>query len=91
MSDPVRRRARKDHTCTLCGRVIRRGRRYVYEKITPWDHPDNDGYFTVKIHLGCNRAWYALADDWDYEIPDPGTFREYRREWLLERRERLVT
>jgi len=85
--DPVRRRARKTHRCELCERPIRKGRLHVYERITPWDHWENDHYFTYRAHLSCDRAWHAFGEDWDWYLPgDPVLFREEREAWLVGRR-----
>lgn len=78
--NPVWRFARKDHECTLCAYTIPKGARYRYEKLTPWDHPDNDGYFTYKGHYVCERAWRDIGREWDWAMPDVGEWRQYLSE-----------
>ena len=79
--------ARKPHYCTLCGELISAGEHYVYQRITPWDHPDNDGFFSYRAHEECDRFWHAeYADSTERELP-VGTedeFREYMQLWQQE-------
>ena len=43
-------KAQKDHDCTLCHTFIRKGTKYIYETIKPWDHEDNEAFGTYKAH-----------------------------------------
>lgn len=76
--------ARKQHWCTLCGQSIEVGEHYIYQRITPWDHPDNDGFFSYRAHEECNRFWvaeFAYDADGIFPIGDEGEFREYMQGW----------
>lgn len=86
MSDTLRV-ARKPHWCTLCGEQIEQGEHYINQRITPWDHPLNDGFFTYRAHEECNRYWHAeYAHMTEHEFPDSagGEFREYMQLWQQE-------
>lgn len=75
-------KARKDHKCTLCGGRIPKGSAYIYQKVTPWDHPDNEDFFAYKAHVSCNQVWAKdVGPEWDYEFSqgDYGDFREALR------------
>lgn len=81
------RRAVKTHRCSLCWRLIAptelTGERYWDERLTPWDHPDNDGYGQFKAHGLCLSALYAIeADDswWDGTLSDATEFGELAAE-----------
>ena len=67
MSD--KRKARKDHQCTLCFKTIGAGETYIYRRITPWDHCDNDSFFDYKAHVECDNIWMENALDWDGCLP----------------------
>lgn len=61
--------ARKDHRCTLCHALIFAGCRYWSERLTPWDHPDNDGYAKFKAHQRCLALWgsgYGAVHDYEF-------------------------
>lgn len=65
--------ARKDHVCDLCPWAIPAGMEYWREDATPWDHPDNDGYFTIKAHRLCinfhaanRRENGGLIQEWQW-------------------------
>lgn len=74
------RKARKEHICTLCNFPIRMGERYEFRRITPWDHPDNDGFFSYHAHCQCDHAWNNIAPDWDYLFPvECSDFRDEAR------------
>lgn len=62
--------ARKNHRCTFCRNRIYAGLRYWYEKVTPWDHPDNDGYFVMKAHVRCIKTWHVVGSECDWTFPD---------------------
>lgn len=63
----------KKHQCTLCARVIPVGEEYINQKIKPWDHPDNDGYSTLKAHTyPCYEALLNSADADGWMIPPDG-------------------
>lgn len=64
--------ARKPHVCTLCDLTIPPGADYIYERITPWDHPDNERYFTFKAHRVCERAWRDADELNDGLLPTAG-------------------
>ena len=86
MSDQLRV-ARKQHWCTLCGESIEAGEHYVYQRITPWDHPLNEGFFSYRAHEECNRYWRAeYAHMTEHEFPQSaeGEFREYMQAWQRE-------
>lgn len=61
--------ARKDHRCSFCGLTIERGTEYHCHKGTPWEHQDNDTFFTIKAHTDCWALWVKYAQDWDYYFP----------------------
>lgn len=70
MVDPKVVKGQKRYRCCLCGRLIPKGMRHVYERLTPWDHPDNDSYGDWRVHRLCDRAaqrmWSAYwIDDGD--------------------------
>jgi len=68
--DGSTRIAQKDHICSFCALPIPKGARYWYEKMTPWDHEDNDGFFTCKAHEACRELWVNVASDFEYRFPD---------------------
>ena len=49
--------------CTHCERQIEVGEAYYWTRITPWDHVENDGFFTVREHVECARFWDDSAGD----------------------------
>lgn len=71
------RKARKDHICTLCFETIRAGGEYIYQRITPWDHSENEGFFNFKAHGGCYAMWDDVAQENDGMFPsDKGEWAE---------------
>lgn len=55
--------ARKHHRCQLCFEPIGPGTRYIYQRLTPWDHPDNEGFSTFRAHQECYRIWATVLCD----------------------------
>ena len=71
------RTARKDHRCLLCEEIIPKGTKYGHQRITPWDHPDNECFFTYRAHTECDELWGKVGREWDWEFPDdPGLWKE---------------
>ena len=66
--------ARKRHVCTLCGLPIAPLTRYFYQRITPWDHPENETYFDFKAHPRCESVWQSVAHESDGILPEPTDF-----------------
>jgi len=62
-------RARKEHKCDFCHKIIWSGSDYHLHKGTPWDHPDNDSFFTLKVHKDCWDLWIEHQQDWDQLFP----------------------
>lgn len=79
---PVTRTARCEHHCDLCGRSIPVGHRYVHERLTPWDHPDNEGFYAFRAHVRCRDAWSAMWG-WNEGVIS-GDHHEFRTEVLGE-------
>lgn len=69
--------ARREHGCMLCPWPILQGQRYWSEKITPWDHPDNESYSAFKAHPLCHDWWLA-GHGWSHD----GEF--YDGQWVEE-------
>lgn len=61
--------ARKDHYCSLCGEVIPAKTKYAYKRITPWDHADNETFFTYKAHELCDEVWQKIGDRYAWLFP----------------------
>ena len=65
-------KARKEHTCSLCGLRIRRGATYVYRKGV-----EGKEHWRLRMHAVCDDA----TSDWDYQEwesrPDDFAFRHY--------------
>lgn len=79
------RKARKDHICTLCALKIESGTEYVYQRITPWDHPENESYGDYKAHPECDKFWSSeYGRKVDYEFAYPEEFRLAMKEALQE-------
>lgn len=71
------RKAIKDHECILCHQVIKKGTEYRHQRITPWDHPDNEFFFDFKAHKECEKLWHKYGDDVDWMFPcDSGEWDE---------------
>ncbi len=68
--------ARKDHSCDFCGWRIPKGSEYRNDTLKPWDHYENDGFSTWKIHLLCFRVWELHAHENDNMYP--GDYRLFR-------------
>jgi hypothetical protein len=65
--------SRKTHVCTLCHEVIPKDRFYIYHKVTPWDHPDNETFGVYKAHKKCNELWVnGVGEMVDYSFPSDG-------------------
>lgn len=62
---------RKPYECWFCESTIKAGERSWYERVTPWDHPDNEYYFTLRAHAECEAAW-----QWAIAGPDPYCYWE---------------
>lgn len=77
------RHARKQHTCDFCALPIPAGRAYENVRVTPWDHPENEGYSTVKAHLRCWEMWEETSEPYGFFPDCPG-------EWLREMHDRDV-
>jgi hypothetical protein len=82
------RKARKPHLCTLCGERIEAGEHYHYTRVTPWDHPDNEGYFDYRAHEDCDAFWseeYGVGVDWEFPYGAARSdFAEQLRYWQAE-------
>jgi len=86
-----RPKARKHHTCSFCNLPIPAGTIYYTDRITPWDHPDNEHYFTIKAHPHCWDFWrseYGETQEW---IFPGGGGREFRAELSIAVTRRLFT
>jgi hypothetical protein len=63
-------KARKKHMCTLCHESILKGENYIYNKITIWDHSENDTFGTYKAHNKCDDLWInGIGKDMDWMFP----------------------
>ena len=63
-------KARKQHTCDLCRKKIKKGEVYHRQNITPWDHPDNECFSTVKAHLECWDKWLEVGHESGWLFPE---------------------
>lgn len=68
--------ARKQHTCTLCGLPINPSTEYVYRRVIPWDHPENEGFATYRAHPRCDEVWSRVGMDYDWTWLAPNEFRD---------------
>ena len=59
--------ARKDYRCDFCGEAIPKASEYFTQRITPWDHPDNEGFFTHRAHARCEEVWNLVGTSYDWE------------------------
>jgi hypothetical protein len=70
-------KARKTHTCMLCGFVIEKGSDYHYHRYAPWESEDHAGsWWTLRTHQRCYEI--LLRDYLEYgffDMPDIGEFR----------------
>jgi len=64
------RTARVEHLCTHCNLPIPVGVKYWCERVTPWDHPENERYFSYKAHAKCRELWNEIGGDYDWEFFD---------------------
>jgi hypothetical protein len=62
--------ARKAHRCDFCGHTIPAGEEYHRQDVGPMDHPDNEGFSTVKAHADCWAMWLKVGDDFDWYFPE---------------------
>lgn len=70
--------ARKSHVCEFCAEPILPNDNYWRENITPWDHPENEGYFLLKVHQYCWKVWNEGAEDYfEHQFPDQGEWSAY--------------
>jgi hypothetical protein len=59
--------AKKAHRCEFCAEQIAPGQRYAHIRLTPWDHADNDGFFTWRTHEFCREMWDEhIGEDSDW-------------------------
>lgn len=65
-------KARKEHRCDFCRKPIAAGEEYIRREITPWDHSDNETFFTHKSHVVCNDVWYKFGERYDWVYPEDG-------------------
>jgi len=63
-------KARKDHRCSFCCEMITKGTRYICQRVTPWDHADNECFFTIKAHVECDSIWQQVGSEFDWQLPD---------------------
>lgn len=62
---PDARRARKDHSCSLCATPILAGCYYIFGNCVPWYGSkwwSDDGFSTLHMHIDCYQTWRAA--DW---------------------------
>ena len=58
------KKARKTHKCLFCGQFINKGEKYAHMQITPWSHPDNEGFEVWRSHERCEKeVWSYYAED----------------------------
>ena len=70
------RHSQKIHTCTLCEEDIPANAMYMYARITPWDHPENECFMDYKTHLHCDELWKEYGGEFDWIFPEPYEWRE---------------
>ena len=78
MSEWSVRRAKKQHRCNFCNEPIAEGTQYAHCRLTPWDHPDNDGFFTWRAHPFCREMWVqhiGAECEWEWG-DDPWQFKD---------------
>lgn len=64
------RKARKEHTCVLCYTPILPSTKYLYQRITPWDHPMNEHFFDYKVHKECHKQWKICGSYHENMLPE---------------------
>lgn len=80
MSNKETRKANKNHICKFCDDSILKGEVYINISITPWCHPNNEGFSSWKIHTDCYRAGLEFYQD-ETEggcFPYEGSFKEFK-------------
>jgi hypothetical protein len=70
MTEWITRTARKNHICSFCGNIIPANSYYKFVRLTPWDHPDNEIFFSWKVHPFCLEVWNNIGPVWGYEWCD---------------------
>lgn len=75
MADGKWVKGRKTHRCTLCDLPILAGELSWSERLTPWDHPDNDSYGQFRAHQLCEEIWREMCQEYDGTFPDPCTWQ----------------
>lgn len=86
MGEWTKRLARKGHRCDFCGEAIATGDEYFRVRLTPWDHPDNEGFFTWRAHPFCHELWMAAGPDWGWEWgDDPAAWRDAAKDYFPDR------
>ncbi|MCE7875700.1 hypothetical protein DYH09_35770 [bacterium CPR1] len=75
---PKLTRARRVYACGACGWPIYLGEFYRSVTTTPWDHPDNDGFFRWKFCRFCDES-RLVFDVYDGEFNEefPLTILEF--------------
>jgi hypothetical protein len=64
------RKANRKHICSLCHQTIKINTKYIYKRITPWDHIDNESFFDYKAHESCDTMWMQrIGITVDYVLP----------------------
>lgn len=76
--------ARVAHRCCLCQRWIAIGEQYIYCRYTPWDHSENDDFFTYKAHVHCDTVFSQVGEEWNWEFPPADVFRELLKQAAVE-------
>ena len=82
MYGSIKRKARKEHRCTLCFEPIAKGTEYLYERVTPWLHPDNDGFSDYKVHKKCDKIFMKVGPDFDMFFPSDKSDWADMKDWL---------
>lgn len=71
--------ARKAHWCEACRWPIYPGEAYHRETLRPWDHPENEGFWELKLCRFCNEHRgmlfprendYAWNEEYCWELLD---------------------
>ena len=77
----IERKARKDHQCTLCFKPILKGSSYLYQRIAPWYHENNEGFSDYKAHKDCDQIFNEVGQDFDYAFPEDKSCWAEMVEW----------